>query len=273
MARFKYAFDEAKNQRYIKEKRGKGEGGNYRPWLTIQDVPSSGRVHRIPSTKSNRLHHALSDLEKYSFLFYDWKDEVIDIREQYPLDREITRRIAQECGIKHPQDPDTGCDIVMTTDFLITTFVNGEQKLAARAVKPSDQLTNRVIEKLELERRYWKELKTDWGIITDNELPTSQALALDWARNVFDFRGLDQPDANFWQDTCARILEGLSKYQTISLKELSEMLAMDTGVVITAVRHLVWHKHISLDMTKPFSLETAIPEIIIKLPVTVRRSA
>lgn len=39
-------WTEAKISRYLKEGRGQGELALYKPWLTVQDVPSMGRVHR-----------------------------------------------------------------------------------------------------------------------------------------------------------------------------------------------------------------------------------
>lgn len=273
MARYRYALDESKIQRFIKEGRGKGEGAEYLPWLTIQDVPSEGRVHRIPSLKYGRLHHLLSDLEKYAFTIYEWNDAVLDIREQFPLDREITRRIAAECGIKHPTDPETGCDIVMTTDLLLTTIINGECVLKARAVKPSEELTNRTVAKLEIERRYWQELNVDWGIVTERQLPKHFAINLYWARGVFDFEGLPQAELDFWPNACASILAGLTRSPETTLLDLSELLQIDSEIVITAIRHLAWHKQIGLNFHDEFDFAKAIPDIRLTLPEINRRSA
>lgn len=79
-------WTEAKIYRYIKEGRGQGELALYRPWLTIQDVPSSGRVHRFIGWKTTRQHHLLSDLEFNYHCFGDWAENILDIREQYPLE-------------------------------------------------------------------------------------------------------------------------------------------------------------------------------------------
>jgi hypothetical protein len=46
MAKYHTSWTEDKIARYVKEGRGSGEGNTYRPWLTIQDVPSMGRVTR-----------------------------------------------------------------------------------------------------------------------------------------------------------------------------------------------------------------------------------
>ncbi len=53
MARRRYEFDEGKIQ---KEGRGRGRGTSYKPWLTIQDVASHGRSHRIAGISNGRVH-------------------------------------------------------------------------------------------------------------------------------------------------------------------------------------------------------------------------
>ena len=81
MARRRYAFDEDKIALFHKEGRGKGHGGDYKPWLTVQDVPSLGRTHRLRGLKTGRQYHLLSDIEWRFFLLFDWADDVEDIRE------------------------------------------------------------------------------------------------------------------------------------------------------------------------------------------------
>lgn len=46
-----------------KEGCGQGFGANYKSWITIRDVSSDGRSHRIYGHKSQRTYHLLSDLE------------------------------------------------------------------------------------------------------------------------------------------------------------------------------------------------------------------
>jgi hypothetical protein len=108
MARKRYQFTEAKIKRFQREKRGLGVGPDYIPWFLVSDVPSKGRSHRPFCPKTMREHHLLSDNEFYSFLKFWWDDQVIDIREQFPLDRRETFEIAALCGVKHPVDPHTG---------------------------------------------------------------------------------------------------------------------------------------------------------------------
>src|SRR3954466_14591115 len=90
-------------ERWIAEGRGAGEGPNYSPWFTVQDVASTGYVSRVRGWKTRRQHHLLSNIETGYFYTLEWAPGVIDIREQFPLRLDTTQRIAAERGIIHPR--------------------------------------------------------------------------------------------------------------------------------------------------------------------------
>lgn len=125
MGRRKYQFTEAKVRKYLAEGRGTGDGANYKPWLTVYDLPSRGRSHRIYGIKTGRVHHLLSDGEWKSFLRFEFDDSVLDIREQFPLDRRQTMRVARDLGYAHPITTD-GTPYVMTIDFLRVPAHDGQ---------------------------------------------------------------------------------------------------------------------------------------------------
>ena len=57
MANFKNTQNhELKIQKWIKEGQGQGFGSSYKPWLTIQDVNSEGRSHRVFDYKTIATH-------------------------------------------------------------------------------------------------------------------------------------------------------------------------------------------------------------------------
>lgn len=134
MGRRKYQFTEAKVRKYLAEGRGTGDGANYKPWLTVYDLPSRGRSHRIYGIKTGRVHHLLSDGEWKSFLRFEFDDSVLDIREQFPLDRRQTMRVARDLGYAHPITTD-GTPYVMTIDFLLTRRVDHQLVLEALSFK------------------------------------------------------------------------------------------------------------------------------------------
>ncbi|VAW79011.1 Transposon Tn7 transposition protein tnsA [hydrothermal vent metagenome] len=98
----KYGNNKAKISKWIKEGRGAGQGHEYQPWLTVRDLASRGRSHRIFGHTCQRTHHLLSDLELATFLILEWNTTTVDIREQFPLRIEDTVRLAKSSGIKHP---------------------------------------------------------------------------------------------------------------------------------------------------------------------------
>ena len=103
--------------RFLRNGRGVGDLACYKPWITIHDFPSKGKVVRILGKKTNRIHHLLSQLEKTYFLILDNDLFVEDIKEQFPLPLESTQMLAARLGIKHPSV--NGFSYVMTTDFMV----------------------------------------------------------------------------------------------------------------------------------------------------------
>src|ERR687884_72384 len=107
-------------RRRSKEGRGVGTGADYIPYLLIHDVPSIGLASRVWGWKTRRVHHLLSRLELKFFYTLEWRPDVRDIREQFPLDLDETLAIADQLGLSHPRDRKTKDYVVMTTDFMIT---------------------------------------------------------------------------------------------------------------------------------------------------------
>lgn len=182
MARKRYGFDEKRIKRFTREGRGAGTGKHYKPWLTVSDVPSLGRVHRVFCPKTGREHHLLSDNEYYAFLLQWWDDNVIDIREQFPLiDRRETLEIAARCGVRHPVDPASGALWVITTDLLVTIRTTCSIETVAYTVKQAEELRKeRTLEKLDIERRYWERRDVRWNILTDRQVKNTFTKNLAW---------------------------------------------------------------------------------------------
>ena len=223
----------------------------YTPWLTIQDVASHGRSHRIAGIRTGRVHHLLSDIERDAFYQFDWADTVTDIREQYPLDREYTRRIAADLDIKHPRDAAT--EIVMTTDFLVDIAYEGKLRQLARAVKPASELEKpRVIDKLEIERRYWVQQGVDWGIITERDIPEAIVTNIAWLHPYITLDQLTAPYEGYYQEKARLLLRALPSHPATTLRQfclaMDQQLAMHVGDSLLLIRHLLARKAISCPM-------------------------
>ena len=236
--------------RLIKEKRGQGSGKNYKPFLTVRDVPSKGRVHRRPALTHGRIVHLLSDLELSAFLLFDWHLSIVDIREQFPLDPEKTLNIAQRMGIKHPAV--RGVNQVMTTDLLIDTVQSGKIVPIAISVKYREELEDeRVIEKQELEKRYWEGEAIDWYLFTENEVPATLLRNIKWLIPHIHSFDLDNNDqlATFEIINKAIHLHSEEKI-SIVMKMLDEQHLCKKGTYLAYFRHLCAQTAFTWNMTE-----------------------
>lgn len=247
----------------IKKGRGTGVGKEYKPWLTIQDVPSLGRSTRLKGIKTCRQHEFLSDMERNYFYLLEYLDNVVDIREQFPLlPLEETLLIAKELGIEHPKNPKTGEDIVMTTDFLITTQNNREEINIARTIKSKDDLLNRrIIEKFQIEAAYWKKRGVDWGIVTEEEINKVMAENISFFRSYYDIKNLDiflEMNQNEFEDLILeyikRIIDSDECIRVIA-RIFDEDMMLPKGTGIAIFKYLLARKIIKIDLTTVINID------------------
>ena len=155
----------------IKQKRGQGEGANYKPWILTREVKgNTGTSTILKDWKHGRQVHLLSQGELWAYYILRWRDDVVDIREQYPLNIDSTIMIADMLGYKHPQK--NGQDIVMTTDLFVTVLHDNRQSQIAYCVKSDESVldSQRCVEKLTIERIYWEAKGIPFKLIYKNKL-------------------------------------------------------------------------------------------------------
>ncbi|PWC47754.1 TnsA endonuclease N-terminal domain-containing protein [Azospirillum sp. TSA6c] len=263
MGRRRHSFDESRISRFQAEGRGTGTGADYKPWLTVQDVPSIGRTHRPHGLKTGRVHHLLSDIERDLFYILDWSSSVLDIREQFPLDRAVTQTIAERIGVQHPRDTATRTPLVMTTDFLCDVMREGRRVLIARSVKPADKLEDeRVIEKQEIERRYWVEQGVDWGIVTDADIPATYAENIGRIHNCASVADLAQPYPGYYAEMAALIAREVPMRAYLTLHqfcaEMDLRLGMPPATALMLIRHLIVTRVVVCDLMQTLDYDAPL---------------
>ncbi len=263
MAKRKRETTQTVIDRRIQEGRGQGTGADYKPWLFVQDVPSRGLAHRIKGWKTSRVHHLFSNHERDYFYLLEWSVVVQDIREQFPLlPLEETMEIAKQCHIRHPTDPKTQYPVVMTTDFLVTVIREGQAIDQARAIKPVSQLSQmRVVEKLELERRYWQNRNVDWGIVTAREIPQ---VTTNNVRLLHSYRDLE--GRTFSRDDISLITSGLTARMKAQpdlplrqvTAECDQQLNLGPGTSLAVAYHLLAIRQWRVNMNIPIDPGTPL---------------
>jgi hypothetical protein len=251
MAKHSRVWNRSVYEKYLREGRGRGDGPGYTPWIRIQDFASKGVVSRVKGRKSGRVHHLMSNNELAYFYLLDWSDNVLDIREQYPLlDLDCAMNAATGAGIKYPTDKVSGYPYVMTCDFLITTA----EGLKARTVKLSSELNNpRTIEKLEVERRYWNEKGIEWKLVTESEISFQKAENIE-----FLYAAAYSDVCENIPTTAVNLLRRLYEETFLSVTEISKIVEREfflrCGLGLMLFKYLALNKIIAISMNERLNL-------------------
>lgn len=218
MGRGHPTWTETRIERLYREGRGRGHGATYRPWLEIDDVSSLGRSRRVWSPKLERTVHLLSDVEYRLFIALEWQCDVTDIREQYPLDRDVTQTVARELGIRHPCYPGTNVPTVMTTDFLVTRLRANKQCFVAFNAKRDEEASNQSsLLKLEIQRCYFERLSVTHHLVYHSQIPKTAVDNIDWIRSAELKDGEAEREPEYFASLCARMAAELAQIPDTSV--------------------------------------------------------
>ncbi|MFY3791696.1 TnsA endonuclease C-terminal domain-containing protein [Ureibacillus sp. MALMAid1270] len=274
MTKRNQSWNENKYNRFVKEGRGQGAGKEYKPWLTIQDFPSMGRVSRILGWKSGRVHHLFSDLQARYFYMLEWEDTVVDIREHYPLlDLEDAIQHKSDLNFKLFTDKDSGYPYTLSTNFLITiNRADGVNLQLARSIKMASELEKKkTLERLEIERRYWTEKGIDWGVVTQKEISNVLAKNIEWVHSClysYAERGFTQDELIYLGNSLIeRLVDAKHSIRKITA-DFDKEFNYDSGTALFVFKFLIASKQIGIDMTNQIDVNLSNPTIEVKSRVT-----
>lgn len=262
---------EADVERHISNGFGQGAGVSYVPWLRVQDVPSQGHSRKVQGVKVDRLYHLLSNLEYGYFLVCEFSEEIIDIREQYPLlPRDRVQAHASAMGLNYPNYPKSSVPYVMTTDFLLTVIKpDGSFETVARTVKYESDLVGeragRTREKLAIEKEFWNSQGVDWEVVTEVGFTVELVQNLGLLRKFAQIpRALTQPTVVTDFLYCLREFQGYPWTTAQVLKKIATRLFISYQDSRALYHYLIWHKRIKLDLIHvPLQMGLPFPELLI----------
>lgn len=254
-----------KLKRYIKEGRGQGTGKDYKPWVKISDYSSKGRATRILGVKTKRIHHLQSDNQLRAFLIYEFHQDILDIRESYPL-LDIMEVIDNKDDLRFDKftEKETGEQFVICTNFLLTVKEpNGKEKLVARTIKNTSELTKKItLEKLEIERRYWLGKDVDWKIVTQKQLPKQVAKNIEWVREtLLEDRNIDKENES--QQLLTYLFNNMETPLKELLKDFDKSEGVETGTALYLFRYLIAKKEIKVNMEEKLNFSLRVEDILL----------
>lgn len=188
-----------KLQKLIEEGAGQGHGESYRPFIEVRRRNSSPNSNQTvgPLPGQKRPFHGLARLERHIGMLCYWLGAQ-DVREQFPvwpfphshpLAGAATAEqyetvvapglleIAEDAGIDHGVYVGTGIPYVATLDVVATVLrEHVPPRLVVFSCKPYEAVANacptsRILERLELERRYCRAISARYHIAHDLALP------------------------------------------------------------------------------------------------------
>ena len=264
----------------VAEGRGQGHRDRYKPWIRIHRRNASARGNQITDALPGyrRASHFLAAVEWHIALLCLYLG-AWDVREQFPLwpmphlhplqdlDAGVARprmrgllEIADETGIDHGVEAGSkGVPYVATLDLNVTLRIAGSFRIAGVSVKPHKEVrdaepTDRVVERLELERRYLVEAEAQ-HIIVERDL-----LGFHAGGNLETFSSGARLPAHLTlgqraQDFSARLVE-LSQHSSIyaAIKRVGNEMNLSEADANLMWRNGVWTRRIDLDITAPLEL-------------------
>lgn len=264
------------NEDRLRAGQGDPDSERYKPFLLIHDFSSLGRVARI--RYEDREVHVMSDLEARVFAELLWDQRVKRIFDQAALSkladptriaklkmpaRLLTEVIAHEMDVKHPRLGD-GSISTLTTDF-VALLENNEWR--AYSVKMTQDVTRdeqneardkrvrRTLEKLEIERRYWRERDASWYLVTEAHVSRTRRMNIELILNAPDIRDLHHQEV--WVQRLGEIISCVQSCPERSLdwlaNQLSQRWLTNPSQFFDLLRFLCANRLLNFDLNQPFS--------------------
>ncbi|MDY8096332.1 TnsA endonuclease N-terminal domain-containing protein [Paenibacillus polymyxa] len=131
--------------------------------------------------------------------------------------------------MKHPTDPKNKLSIIMTTDMLLTVKQEESIKFIAHSIKPSNKLTKRVVEKLQIEKEFFKDQKIEWALITERQINYNLFRNVEWLHNAKNNDKLSNHHINSLEDNLYYAIQQSEKPFAKVTREQDELFGLPSG--------------------------------------------
>lgn len=141
----------------------------YRSSIKASRAKSVGTTSEFVDYKTGRMVTCLSQGEMKFWHILRWNDDVLDIKEQYPLDDNLVDKIYIQLFGENSINPEVESDKHLTTDFFVT-LRNGEKR--AYQIKPNENSIKNPhdMKRLQVEKLYFKSLNIPWKLIFTDDI-------------------------------------------------------------------------------------------------------
>ncbi len=246
----------------------------YQPWKTVRQSNTYGQGQEIYSYLTNRTHHLYSRGERAPFFALEHHPAITEIYEQFPLPINETLDIAVKLNILHPgaykerHDHDGVIPAkTMTSDLVVKlTRADGSEKLKVFSYKYSSALdpkrsvrqAKRTQEKLDLEKKYWKDQGVEWVLVTEQSFNPNLIYNLEYLRECYEFsEELDVSD-DFYNLVIRRLREVFIGTPNLTVMNVLKLVSKEQSISLhqcqTLFQKAVYENHLKLNLNYQIEL-------------------
>lgn len=231
--------------------------------LKVTTFSSKGRATRIYGYKTKRIHHLQSDNQLRVFLLLEWNDLVKNIEENVELkDLEIVIDNVEDLRLDKFSDKETGQLYQLHTNFLVTTKRDNVEEQVAISVKALSEIERRtVIEKMEIERRFWKNKSIPFYVVTEKEINKQLVDNIKWVRETLIDKSIKNK-RELTEQLYYFLQENKQEKLNYVLAEFDDSVGAKRGTALFIFRYLIGIKEIAVDMEKSIDLNEIISVLI-----------
>lgn len=231
--------------------------------LKVTTFSSKGRATRIYSAKTERIHHLHSDNQLRAFLILEWNDEVIDIKEGVRLDNLLeTIDDKENLRLDIFTDKNKGELYDFFTNFLITIKHQDREVIKAISIKNTSEFKRQsTIEKMEIERRYWRSKGIEFCVVTEKEIDKTLANNIQWVRETLLVDSIE--DKSIKADKLLNYLM-INKENKVTdvVEEFERDFRLVNGEGLYLFRYLIARKIIKVDIYKEINISMNVSELL-----------
>lgn len=233
--------------------------------LKVTTFSSKGRVTRISSFKcEDNIVHLQSDNQLRVFLILEMSEDVKEIKVNVELEN-LEKILTEIDNLKlhRFRNKETGKLFRLHTNFLVTVKLDsGVDELIGISVKSTSELERKtVIEKLEIERRYWQAKGVRFVIITDKEIDKKLTDNIMWIRETLTDKSVTDKE-----ELSERLYYMLQDCQSENVSDVlfkfdnEEKVKSGTGLFL--FRYLIADKQIGVDIKRNINLKEKVKNLI-----------
>jgi hypothetical protein len=240
-------------ERKLKEQEVAKREGRYERWIGTRDMPGVGIKTRLTCEKAPlREIHLLSAAERAVFLELWWSDVVKAIFDQWALDREKTKRAAAAADLDHPTYTPDGEPLVLSTDLVAYTEIDGKAGRKAVSVKSKANFEKvGMTPRQRIEQQTWCADGVPFEVAVAHGMHASRSKNLAWllrAENDMAGRELSAAEVLAQRELLSRLKRRDDRLVMDACEAVDRLLSLESGTASKAFRQLAAKRRISFEL-------------------------